>query len=54
MGVVLHWYSCPEGGGVTILGGSPEPWDVALRDVVMTMVGWAGVELGGSQQSFPT
>jgi len=39
---VVQWHS----GGVTIPGGVPELWDVALRDAVMGMAGWAGVGLG--------
>ena len=31
--VVLQLHSCPGSGGVTVPGGVPELWDVALRDV---------------------
>lgn len=33
-GVVRSWYSCPGRWDVIIPEGVPEPWEVALRDVV--------------------
>ena len=43
---MLQWHSCTGGGGVTVHGGAQSCGDVALRDVVMGTVGWAGVGLG--------
>ena len=42
----MQWHSCTGSGGVTILGGVPEPWrcDIEGRGQ-WAWWGWAGVEL---------
>ena len=50
--VVRHWHSCTESDKVTVPGGIQEHGDVALRDVVMGIVGWVGVGLGDLRALF--